>query len=69
MMASSCQKPIRYNVRGLYFHFVKRQQSYLQSCCCRAIGKTNSTIVWRLENVTEGFSTLKRIKAQRELGA
>ena len=27
------------------FHFIKRQQSYLQSCCCRAIGKTNSTIV------------------------
>ena len=32
-------------IRGLYFHFIKRQQSYLQSCCCRAIGKTNSTIV------------------------
>ena len=34
---------------GLYFHFIKRQ-SYLQSCCCRAIGKTNSTFVWFLEN-------------------
>ena len=34
---------------GLYFHFIKRQ-SYWQSCCCRAIGKTNSTIVWFLEN-------------------
>ena len=33
---------------GLYFHFTKRQ-SYWQSCSCRAIGKTNSTIVWFLE--------------------
>ena len=29
---------------GLYFHFINRQ-SYWQSCCCRAIGKINSTIV------------------------
>ena len=34
---------------GLYFLFIKRQ-SYWQSCRCRAIGKTNSTIVWCLEN-------------------
>ena len=45
MMASSCQKPIRYSVRGLYCHFIKRQQSYLQSCSFRAIGKTNSIII------------------------
>ena len=32
-------------IRGLYFHFIKRQQSYLQSRCCRATGKTNNTIV------------------------
>ena len=37
-------------IRELYFHFIKQQQSYLQSCFCRAIGKTNSTIVWCLEN-------------------
>ena len=37
-------------IRGLYFHFIKQQQSYLQSCFCRAIGKTNGTIVWCLEN-------------------
>ena len=34
---------------GLYLNFIRRQ-SYWQSCCCRAIGKTNSTIVWFLEN-------------------
>ena len=34
---------------GLYFHFIKRR-SYWQSCCCRTIGKTNSPIVWCLEN-------------------
>ena len=34
---------------GLYFHFIRRQ-SYWQFCYCRAIGKTNSTIVWFLEN-------------------
>ena len=34
---------------GLYFHFIKRR-SYWQSCCCRTTGKTNSTIVWFLEN-------------------
>ena len=45
MIASLCQKPITYSVRWLYFHFIKRQQSYLQSCCCRAIGETNSIIV------------------------
>ena len=37
-------------IRELYFHFIKQQQSYLQSCFCRAVGKTNSTIVWCLEN-------------------
>ena len=37
-------------IRELYFHFIKQQQSYLQYCFCRAIGKTNSTIVWCLEN-------------------